>query len=100
MKTTKDENLTGANAMLSAVGGAVKIYEALYTYCIYESAMQTLSLHKTKEGAEKAVQAHKDKIKKEHDDMNAEFEKEGLDKSRFEWDVHQRWDVQETELLD
>lgn len=76
------------------------LYEALYCFCIYESTYGTLSIHKTKKGAEKAVQQHKDQVKKEHDDMNADFEKEGIEKSSFEWDVHQGWDVREIEVLD
>lgn len=33
----------------------MEIYEFVYTSCIYESAMATLSLHKTKVGAYKAM---------------------------------------------
>lgn len=78
----------------------MKIYEALYTSCIYESDMYTLSIHRTKEGAEKAVQEHKDVMKKEHDDANITYQKLGLELSQHEWDVHKGWDIAETELLD
>lgn len=77
----------------------MKIYEALYCSCIHESSFATLSLHRTRAGAEKAVQDHKDKIKKEWEKEQAEFKKEGLE-SRFPWDFVQEWDIQETELLD
>ena len=43
----------------------MKIYEALYCSCIYESADSTLSTHKTREGAEKAIKEHKMKKYKE-----------------------------------
>ena len=34
------------------------VYEFLYSDCIYESAMATISLHKTKKGAYKAMNKH------------------------------------------
>ena len=37
----------------------MKIYEALYCSCIYESADSTLSTHRTREGAEHAIKQHK-----------------------------------------
>lgn len=76
------------------------IYEALYNPMIHESSYATLSLHRTKEGAEKAVQEHQDKIKKEHDDQNKEWQENGMEKSRFDWDFCQSWSIAETELLD
>ena len=35
------------------------IYEALYNHCIHESSYETLSLHKSEEGAKKAIEIHK-----------------------------------------
>ena len=35
------------------------IYQALYNPCIHESGAIAISLHRTLEGAEKAVEAHK-----------------------------------------
>ena len=36
-----------------------KVYEFWYNECIYESAAQCISLHKTRKGAEKAMEFHK-----------------------------------------
>lgn len=36
-----------------------KVYEFWFNECIYESAAQCMSLHKTREGAEKAMERHK-----------------------------------------
>lgn len=42
-------------------GGEI-VYEFWYNECIYESAAQCMSLHKTREGAEKAMERHKKEI--------------------------------------
>jgi hypothetical protein len=99
--------LTQKNKIMSQI-----IYQALYCPCIHESSSGTLSLHKTKEGAEKAVEAHKALIRAEWVDWGnsmcgkpkpnvideyktfAEFEEE------FPFAQHESWDVSETELLD
>ncbi len=36
-----------------------KVYEFWYNECIYESAAQCISLHKTRGGAERAMEFHK-----------------------------------------
>lgn len=38
----------------------MKLYEFVYSDCIYENSF-TISIHYTKEGAEKAMAEHKDK---------------------------------------
>lgn len=42
------------------------LYEFLYCDCIYESSFETISLHYTPEGAQKALEKHKDKKLQEH----------------------------------
>ena len=42
-----------------------KVYEFWYNECIYESAAQCISLHRTREGAEKAMERHKKEIEDE-----------------------------------
>jgi len=49
----------------------MKLYQALYNWMTHESSAETLSLHKTKEGAEKAIEKHKAKDKAEHDKQHA-----------------------------
>lgn len=46
---------------------AMTVYEACYNPCIHESATCTLSIHLSKEGAEKAIEWHK----KENDDKSS-----------------------------
>jgi hypothetical protein len=44
----------------------MKVWQALYNDMYYESSAETLSLHLTKEGAEKAIEKHKQQNKLEH----------------------------------
>jgi hypothetical protein len=46
-----------------------KIYEFLYNPCTWESAFQTISCHRTREGAEKAMNDHKAKAKENFDKL-------------------------------
>ena len=43
----------------------MKVYAFLYNSCIYESAHATMSLHKTRKGAEMAMEVHKAEKEKE-----------------------------------
>lgn len=68
------------------------IYEALYNHCIYEGGTQTISLHLSKQGAEKAIAEHKAarfnellEIYKTHEEVNELLEME-------------MWGVSETEV--
>lgn len=53
----------------------MRLYEALYNCMIHESSSATLSLHRTKEGAEKAIEEHKAEIKKEWEDRRENMRK-------------------------
>lgn len=75
----------------------MKIYQAQYCSCIFESVLGTISLHKTKEGAEKAIALHKFEIKSEFDKM---YSQEDAIEQEFRWDMHQSWNIEETELSD
>jgi len=44
----------------------MKIFEFAYNDCTYESSWACISLHETKEGAEKALKEHKAKELKEN----------------------------------
>ena len=73
-----------------------KIYEALYNPMTEESAYRTLSLHRTREGAEKAIEDHKKIVREEEDSIWDNEE----DRIRFPWDGFKDWQIRETELLD
>lgn len=42
------------------------VYAFLYNSCIHESAFATMSLHKTRKGAEMAMEFHKAQKEKDH----------------------------------
>lgn len=75
-----------------------KIYEALYNGSVCESAAHTISIHKTPEGAEKAIEEHKEWTKREWEKLYEDDEDE--DREEFPWDFDQWWGIRETELLD
>jgi len=74
----------------------MKIYEALYCGCIYESSYATLSLHRTREGAEKAIAFSKMAAKKEFDELYQDDEPP----KGWDWTTGKEWDIAETELKD
>lgn len=56
-----------------------KVFAALYNWMTYESDAETLSLHRTKEGAENAKEKHKAKDKEEYDKRHLpEYDKEQI----------------------
>jgi len=69
------------------------LWEFIYNPERHESCPITLSIHRTKEGAEEAMQAHKDKVKEEFDDMyhNPDYPVDMV--VNMEWDDNQYWDV-------
>lgn len=69
------------------------LWEFIYNPCRYESAPMTLSIHRAKEGAEAAMQAHKDQVKAEFNDMyhNSEYPVDMV--VDMEWDDNQYWDI-------
>ena len=77
---------------LGAVSGC--LYAFLYNSCIHESSWATVSLHYSKEGAEKAMQEHKQKALDEFNEMYAndnEFD--------FKFGEHEDWCVEPVEVL-
>jgi hypothetical protein len=57
-------------------GSIMKIWKALYNDMVYESAAETISLHRTKKGAEMAIKKHKYNNKLDHiERFNIESEK-------------------------
>lgn len=71
------------------------VYAFMYCGCIYESSFATVSLHRTKEGAEKAMEAHKAEKKEWHDKMYADEDEEDFQFGEFE-----DWIVEPIEILD
>ncbi len=75
----------------------MKIYEFLYCSCIYESSYATMSLHRTKAGAYKAMKKHKIDTYMEWYDKRALY---GKEYTRFPYDFSQGWAIGEQELCE
>ncbi len=76
------------------------IWQAMYCPCVHESAAWTLSVHRTREGARRAMIQHKlkeRKLYKEYYDMRQEKADNRLD---YEFEVFKDWEVSEIELKD
>lgn len=70
----------------------MKIYLASYLPCIYEGNYGTISVHKTKKGAEIAVGFHKEKCRKEYYDLWKN------DEPPIEFGAHEAWNIFEDKL--
>jgi hypothetical protein len=77
------------------------IYEATYNGCIHESSWSTISIHKTKLGAIKAMNEHKDEEHKKFLKYNKECLKSDPDFFKEfpnKFGEHQDWRIRRTEL--
>ena len=78
----------------------VFVYEFLYNSDCCESASATISIHKTKKGAEMAMEFHKSEKQREWDEMRKLDEENDPEYwEEFQWDFNQWWGVRECELL-
>lgn len=75
----------------------MEIYEFLYCCCTFESSYATMSLHKTKSGAYKAMKAHKVSEFMEWYDKRSLY---GKDHTGFNYDFGKDWAIGKQELLD
>lgn len=71
-----------------------KVYEFTYSECIYESGCVTQSVHKTRKGAEMALDFHKDKMHKEYLEL---WEPE-RERKEFPFGHMEAWVIKETEV--
>ena len=67
------------------------VYEFTYNSCIYDGSDFTVSIHRTKKGAEKALKAHKEEVRQRYLTLLGDDEGYELDKD---------WDIVETEILE
>ena len=70
------------------------LYAFLYNPIIYESEYITVSIHRTREGAEKALSHHKYECEKEWKDIMQD------DLAEFPFDVNQSWQISEITIQD
>lgn len=73
----------------------MKIYEFVYNPCIHESAPVTISVHRTKEGALKAMRKHKNAERRKFNEIYAV---KNPNKTKFGQQQH--WSIFESVLLD
>ena len=71
----------------------MKVFLAKHNDNIFESSSATLSVHLSREGAEKAVQEHKDEVYKEWEKLDDD------DKEDFSFDWDKSWGVSEVDVL-
>jgi hypothetical protein len=74
---------------------AEEVYEFVFTDCIHESVMGTVSLHKTKKGAYKAMREF---LETEYNQWREDGIRYG--KQHFKFGSHSAWAVRPIELKD
>ena len=72
-----------------------KVYTFDYCDCIYESAFYTVSLHRTKKGAEIAMEFHKAEKLKEFNDL---YDKPTQNEYDFKFGQMEAWRVSEMNI--
>lgn len=72
------------------------VWAALHNPMIEESVAYTISLHMTKEGAEKAIEKNKLEVKKEHNEVYSKFDED--EESIPKWDSFHWWGVEKKEV--
>jgi len=86
------------------------VYEAIYNPMIYESAGMTISIHRTRRGAEDAIRKHKAEKRKEFDEdmkwrredikktLTEELQREYL--KQFKFSKFESWGIIKIEIQD
>ena len=75
-----------------------KVYAFIFCPCVHESAWITISLHWTREGAQKALEFHKQEESDSYDIMfgnDADWTELG-----FKFDSYKSWDIEEVKILE
>ena len=102
-KDNKEQKLSDSTEPAIAVEpvlAPVFVYEFLYNSDCCEGAASTISIHKTKKGAEMAMEFHKNEIKQKWEQEKKEhFWEDPHFYRSFKWDFDQWWGVRECELL-
>ena len=74
-----------------------KVFAFLYCSCIHESGYQTVSLHRTRKGAETAMEFHREEARKEHLNL---YSNEEYKKFEVEFGTTEKWEVEELKILE
>ena len=82
----------------------VIIFHAMYCDCVHESSFATISVHKTRAGAEAAIINHKEELIINNARMSEEYQRENPDRDpkycTFKIEDWEAWDIKETVLLE
>lgn len=71
----------------------MKVFEFLYTSCVYESAAATISIHLSKKGAWDAMKKHK---LEQHNKWRV---RSNNYRKSFKWNFAQGWFIEESEIF-
>jgi hypothetical protein len=75
------------------------VYEFLYNGSCCESAAHTVSIHRTRRGAEIAMEFHRNEMKNEYEEL-LRYDDDEEYKEQFPYDYDNWWGIRETELQD
>lgn len=75
----------------------MKVYAFLYCSCVHESAAKTVSVHRSKAGAYRAMRAHRVAMCVAHREVNIKY---GKNTWGFRYDTHHWWGMSEMDVLD
>lgn len=83
----------------------MKIFAAQYSDCVYETGYLTFSLHKTLEGAQRAIEKSKQESKERYDEMVLFQIAEGRETKPYKWNSntgvgYEGWDIVEMEVFE
>ena len=76
------------------------VYQFIYNPFIYESSDTTISIHRTIEGAEKAMYEHKARRLKKFEELVEGYEERNAGERRPIFGEDEEWDVVKTEILE
>lgn len=68
------------------------LYSAVYCPCIHESTFGTISTHRTRKGAEMAMEHHKESVRKEFEDTYRDID------PPLPFGAYEAWDIMVTKL--
>ena len=92
-------NQEKVNIIGEKINNEMIVYEFLYCFCTEESAWATQSIHRTPEGAERALNEHKEKRRKEWLQMREKFA-EVFDDHTVGFGRFEDWKVRKTKVIE
>lgn len=88
------DSVINTSRFLQLLQSYITVYEFIYSDS-FESAPATLSIHRTEEGAIKAMENHRRKVRKKWEKIQKKYPEE----DPYPWDFDQTWAVIKSKLL-